>query len=63
MAKVLPVDHPNKAGLVYASSKTQAELAAWAFVKENKVRYFLHSLNLTNVLITSLVRVLSPPSF
>jgi nucleoside-diphosphate-sugar epimerase len=37
MAKALPIDHLHKSSMVYVSSKTQAEQAAWKFVREVNV--------------------------
>ncbi|GAA5855692.1 hypothetical protein JCM3766R1_003193, partial [Sporobolomyces carnicolor] len=36
IAKSLPDDDPTKGAYVYGASKTQGELAAWQFIKENK---------------------------
>ncbi|GAA6016844.1 hypothetical protein JCM11491_001825 [Sporobolomyces phaffii] len=36
LAQSLPDDHPAKGVYVYGASKTEGELAAWKFVKENK---------------------------
>jgi len=37
IAKSLKDDDPTKGAYVYGASKTEGELAAWKFVKENKV--------------------------
>ncbi|GAA5933582.1 uncharacterized protein JCM15063_001354 [Sporobolomyces koalae] len=36
LAKSVPDDDPKKGAYVYGASKTEGELAAWKFVKENK---------------------------
>ncbi|GAA5967391.1 hypothetical protein JCM3765_000511 [Sporobolomyces pararoseus] len=44
-AKALPADDPRKGSFAYASSKTQAEQAAWKFVEENKPSFVLNVVN------------------
>ncbi|GAA5983833.1 hypothetical protein JCM5350_007564 [Sporobolomyces pararoseus] len=45
LAKALPADDPRKGSLAYASSKTQAEQAAWKFVEDNKPSFVLNVVN------------------
>jgi len=63
MAKAIPVDSLHKPGMVYISSKTQAEQAAWMFVEETKVSSSFFTSGLIDKSLIVLLRQYIQPSF